>query len=164
MYIFAVHGEGDPEALRGQDGPHDLLVHLVLVHGEDHVLALPRVVRRPLPRQADLGVGDGLAVPREFKDVVLEDAVFDDNRFDIDVTIKKKKIYNRVTKLLLSDTTSSNTTSLNSRAPDRRRLLRLQDAAAGGHEGDGGHRPLMLYYRCCVIVCYVNSIVYYIIV
>ena len=47
--------------------------------------------------------------------MVFEDVVFDDNSFDIDVTIQT--IYNRVTQLLLSNTTSSNTTSLNSRVP-----------------------------------------------
>ena len=50
---------------------------------------------------------------REFKDVMFEDVVFDNNRFEIDVTINT--IDDRVTKLLLSNTTSSNTTSLNSR-------------------------------------------------
>ena len=55
----------------------------------------------------------------EFRDVVFEDVVIDNNRFDIDVTIET--IYNRVTKLLLSNNTSSNTTSLNSRTS----LLRI---------------------------------------
>ena len=53
------------------------------------------------------------AIDREFKDVVFEDVVFDNNRSGIDVTIKTKD--NRVANLLLSNTTSSNTTSLNSR-------------------------------------------------
>ena len=50
----------------------------------------------------------GHAFVREFKDVVLEDVVFDNSNFDIDVTIKHNISYNRATKLLLSNTTSSN--------------------------------------------------------
>ena len=45
--------------------------------------------------------------------MVFEDVVFDNDRFGIDATITTT--YNRVTRLLLSNTTSSNTTSLNSR-------------------------------------------------
>ena len=49
----------------------------------------------------------------EFGDVAFEDAVFDNNRFGIDVTIETMD--SRVTHLSLSNTTSSNTTSPNSR-------------------------------------------------
>ena len=56
---------------------------------------------------------------------MFEDVLFANNRLDIDVTIKQLYIYiyiyNRVAKLLLS-----NTTSLNSRAPRRRRRPRCR--------------------------------------
>ena len=54
------------------------------------------------------------SIAREFKDVVFEDVVFDNNRFATLLSIVF--IVTSMPDLLLSNTTSSNTTSLNSRA------------------------------------------------
>ena len=51
-------------------------------------------------------------ITREFKDVVFEDVVFDNNRFYLILYLDFT--WYGVAELLLSNTTSSNTTSLNS--------------------------------------------------